>query len=91
MSATEAQSIAAMTVQALDLVVNCIESRFDQPGYRIYKQLEILISYAATGKDYQSILSTILEKYGYDFEVRFNSQLQLFAVNFKALVKRILL
>uniref|UniRef100_A0A1X7T4N9 Uncharacterized protein n=1 Tax=Amphimedon queenslandica TaxID=400682 RepID=A0A1X7T4N9_AMPQE len=87
MSATEAQSIAAMTVQALDLVVNCIESRFDQPGYRIYKQLETLISYAASGNNYPSILSKILEKYEYDFEVRFDSQLQLFAVNFKSTSK----
>ena len=29
--------------EALDLIINCIKDRFDQPGYRVYKNLENLL------------------------------------------------
>ena len=29
--------------EALDYIISCVEDRFDQPGYRIYKTLEMLI------------------------------------------------
>ena len=29
--------------EAIDLVVGCIQNRFDQPGYRIYRSLEAVL------------------------------------------------
>lgn len=29
--------------EALDLIISCVEDRFDQAGYRIYKTLEMLL------------------------------------------------
>jgi len=42
--------------EALDLIINCIQDRFDQPGYRIYQSLEILLMKACKHK--KSLKST---------------------------------
>ena len=36
--------------EAVDLAVNCIGARFDQPGYQIYKNVESLLMNAANGE-----------------------------------------
>ena len=41
--------------EALDLVINSIKTRFDQPGYVMYKNLETLLVSAANGKELKSI------------------------------------
>ena len=38
--------------EAVDLVVNCIGARFDQPGYQIYKNVESLLLNAANGESF---------------------------------------
>ena len=38
--------------QTLDVVINCIESRFDQLGYRSYSRLESLLLKAASKKNF---------------------------------------
>ena len=38
--------------QTLDVVIDCIESRFDQLGYRSYSRLESLLLKAASKKNF---------------------------------------
>ena len=44
--------------EAIDLIVSCIEERFDQPGYKIYNSLESLLMKHASKKNWN--LSLIL-------------------------------
>ena len=37
---------------SLDYTMSCIESRFNQPGYKVYSQIESLLVNAANNKDY---------------------------------------
>ena len=39
--------------EALDLVINCVISRFNQPGYVQYKNMKELLMLAANGKDFK--------------------------------------
>ena len=55
--------------QALDLIVNCIEDRFDQPGYRIYKTLELLLVKACKEEDFEDDLQIVCSFYRDDFIV----------------------
>lgn len=64
--------------EALDLIINCIKSRFDQPGYRVYSQLQQLLFKAAKGEEYQSELQFVRSFYGDDFSGVLESQLQAF-------------
>ena len=38
--------------EALDLMINCIEQRFDQPGYRIFQSMELLLIKACMQDDF---------------------------------------
>ena len=38
--------------EALDLIVSCIKARFDQPGYKLYSNLEALLVKAAKKEKY---------------------------------------
>ena len=53
--------------EALDLIINCTKSRFDQPGYRVYQQLQDLLMKAASREDYQSEYEFVSKFYGADF------------------------
>ena len=48
-------------VEAVDLVVNCIRARFDQPDYQIYKNVESLLLNAA--KDDFDIKMILIQVY----------------------------
>ena len=37
--------------EAIDLVVNCIKDRFEQPGYEVYRNLEQLLLKACQKED----------------------------------------
>ena len=50
----------AIYYEALDLIINCTKSRFDQPGYRVYRQLQDLLMKAANQEDYQSVRQQLL-------------------------------
>ena len=45
--------------EAIDLIVSCISERFDQPDYRIYCQLELLLLKACQRKDFTSELNAV--------------------------------
>ena len=65
--------------EALDLIINCIKRRFDQPGYRTYCQLQELLFKAANGEAYQSELEFVTTFYKEDFSHLLETQLHTFA------------
>lgn len=70
--------------QALDLIINCIEDRFDQPGYRIYKTLELLLVKACKEEDFEDDLQIVCGFYRDDFIVEnLRAQLKTFGLHFK--------
>ena len=55
-------------MEAMDLVINFIREQFNQPGYRIYCNLENLQLKAASKDDYTSELQFVLDYYEDDFD-----------------------
>ena len=55
-------------MEALDLVINFIRECFNQPGYRIYCNLENLLLKAANKDDHSAELQFVLDYYGNDFD-----------------------
>ena len=55
--------------EALDLVINSFKDRFDQPGYRTYKNLQELLlkSVASPRAAYEAELEFVVDFYGQDF------------------------
>ena len=49
--------------EAVDLVVNCIRARFDQPGYQIYKNVESLLLNAANGESFDEDFQKVVDFY----------------------------
>ncbi len=45
--------------EALDLIVEAIKNRFDQPGYQLYKQSQDLVLKACSGDSYESELEYV--------------------------------
>ena len=60
--------------EALDLVVNAIEDRFDQPDFKSYRQLEELLMCTIRGESTQECFGFVADFYRDDFD---SSQLQL--------------
>ena len=76
--------------EALDLVVNCIQSRFDQPGYQIYSSLETLLIKSCKGENSEDALKTVCEFYKDDFdEDLLRTQLQTFKVHYDCKVDKV--
>ena len=70
--------------EALDLAINCIRSRFDQPGYTMYKNLETLLVIAANGKDFDEHFTLVTDFYGTDLnQSRLKAQLDILAMHFQ--------
>ena len=63
---TEMEYFRGIYLDALDLLLNGIKTRFDQPGYGIYSNLESLLLKAASGCDFTSELSSVCSIYGSD-------------------------
>uniref|UniRef100_H3AN58 TTF-type domain-containing protein n=1 Tax=Latimeria chalumnae TaxID=7897 RepID=H3AN58_LATCH len=59
-----------ISYEALDLIVNCIKTRFNQPGYGVYINLENLLLKVAAGKEYDHELSFVCNFYGSDISPR---------------------
>ena len=55
-------------MQVLKYVIECIEERFDQKGFQIYKQLENLILMAARGVPFKEEFEKVIDFYGSDFD-----------------------
>ena len=70
--------------EALDLIVGCIDDRFNQPGYRIYHSLESLLSKACKQEDLDSDLDVVCDFYGDDFDKELlKTQLQTLGVHYQ--------
>ena len=71
--------------EAIDLIVNCITERFNQPGFLIYQHVESLLLKAANCKEYQSELKFVLEFYGSDLDgSSLATQLEIFSTACKS-------
>ena len=68
--------------EALELVVNAIQDRFDQPDYRCYRHLEELRIRTVRGEDIDEELRLVCDLYGEDFH---RSQLHLHLNTLKAI------
>lgn len=62
--------------EGLDLIVQAISDRFDQPGYCTYKNLQELILKAIRGDDFKSELEFVCNLYGSDLNAS-NLEMQL--------------
>ena len=75
--------------EALDLTINCIENRFDQPGYQIYSRLESLLGKAANKLDYEEDIDFVIKFYGEDLSKdRLKVQLDILAANLPVMTDR---
>ena len=45
------------------IIINCIEDRFNQPGYRIYSSLETLLRKACKQEDFEPDLKVVCDFY----------------------------
>ena len=54
--------------EALDLIVSCIKARYDQPGYKLYSNLEALLVKAAKKEKYNEEFQFVIEFYKDDFD-----------------------
>ena len=62
--------------EALDLIIQAIKDRFNQPGYRVYHCLENLLLKAARGEEFSEELKLASSIYGADIN-ECNLQMQL--------------
>ena len=70
--------------EAIDLITNCIQERFDQPGYQIYRSLETLLVKASKREEFQENLDDVCAFYHDDFDKELlHSQLQTFGIHFQ--------
>ena len=70
--------------EALDLTINCVRQRFDQPGYRMYQHLESLLLKTSNGDNFDEDLKEVTQFYCEDLEVSMlHVQLQTLATYFK--------
>ena len=64
--------------EALAFVVQAVSDRFDQPGYRVYQNLQELLLKACKGDSYQDYLDAVLEIYKDDLsKLELEAQLPL--------------
>ena len=64
--------------EAIDLITNCVQERFDQPCYRIYRSLETLLIKVSKQEEFQESLDDVCAFY-HDA----HSQLQTFGIHFQ--------
>ena len=69
--------------EALDLLITFLADRFDQPGYRIYRNLQILLFKACNQEDCEEALEVVCNFYRDDLDRnQLRTQLQTFGTNF---------
>ena len=74
--------------EAIDLITNCVQERFDQPGYRIYQSLETLLIKASKREQLQENLDDVCAFYHNDFDKELlHSQLQTFGIHYQTVEK----
>ena len=70
--------------EALDLLITCIKNRFDQPGYRIYQNLQELLLSAFNNRNYDEAYDFVSTFYKSDFDttlLKTCTQLQIVSSN----------
>ena len=71
--------------EAIDLITTCINNRFDQPGYKIYRNIEDLLLKAANTENYDEELKFVTQFYSSDFDgYLLKTQLEVFSTDFAA-------
>ena len=55
--------------EAIDTLVQCIMRRFDQPGFKVYRNLETLLLKGARGANFDAELSSVQNLYQNDFNI----------------------
>lgn len=69
--------------EALDLIISCLKSRFEQPGYNVYKNLQELLLKAINRQNFEPELQYVSQFYGDDIkEANLRCQLQTFALDY---------
>ncbi len=69
--------------EGVDLAINTIRDRFEQPGYEIYQNLEKLLLKAATGKDFKQEFDFVTTFYHNDLQPdNLQAQLITFKIDF---------
>ena len=69
--------------EGLDLIVNCIKNHFDQPGFKVYRNLQELLLKASTNTNYQEEYDYVTKFYADDFDpVALKTQLELYSTLF---------
>ena len=69
--------------EGLDLVVNAIKDRFEQPGYVMYKNLQEILLKCVHGQDYSDKLQTVTDFYGSGVDP--GIQLQLLTAHYETM------
>ena len=71
--------------EAIDLITTCINNRFDQPGYKIYRNIEDLLLKTANAEDYEAELKFVTQFYSSDFDgYLLKTQLEVFSIDLAA-------
>ena len=82
-------SIAKHYFEAFDMVINCIEDRFDQEDFKMYALLEQVLLKAAKHNEYKEKLKKIIQFYKEDFgESLLGSQFLNFSESFQSTTKK---
>ena len=69
-------------MEALDLLVQTIQARFNQPGYKMYGCIEALLHKACHKEDYSEELKQVLQVYNTDLsESSLQTHLSIFSSN----------
>ena len=75
--------------ECLDLIINNIKDRFDQPGFSVLSNLEDILLKAAWNEDYATELEFVLSMYKDDFDAsKLKTQLELLSISFSSFEKR---
>ncbi len=76
--------------EALDLLIQSINTRFDQPGYQVYCSLQNLLINTVNKRDYSKNLEDVIKIYGDDFDLHnLKAQLQILSSTVPAEIKTI--
>ena len=71
--------------QALYHIISCIEDRFNQAGYKTFRNVQDLLLKTAAGEAYDDELPSVLPFYGSDFHIHLlPTQLEIFSNDFQA-------
>ena len=70
--------------EAIDLIINCIQDRFDQPGYKIYSSLVSLLIRGCKQEELDDDLKAVCTFYKDDFDQKLLlTQLQTLGIHFQ--------